>query len=210
MLLEQKSAPADPLLNDYALYQSKVIEEVESCIDESEELYLFTWSPNPQELPNADFRCQHDFAMEFIANYLEGCKVGLACVESTQLGNPHYHGWYQVSDNFLLEQKRISFVKVLQKYGILKITKCKGHYRINSYTTHGNALHYYKKDLFGAMAMQDANPILAGMRSNIDPNPWWFSVDGKKHSVIDLENKLSNKKFYEDFYSNSQPDYKKN
>jgi len=53
------------------------------------------------------------------------------------------------------------------------------------------------------------NPVFSGMKSQIDPNPWWFSIDGKKHSVIDLENKISNKKFYEDFYRDSRPDYKK-
>lgn len=210
MLLEQKSVPADLIDNPYAISQAYIIDEFESSIDQSKELYLFTWSPNPQEMPNADFHCQHDFALEFVGDFLSGCSIGIACVEATQLGNPHYHGWYQLSDDGNTALKRISYVKLLQKYGILKITKCKGHYRINSYSAHGNALHYYKKDLFGAMAMVYNNPVRPNMKSTIDPNPWWFSADGKKHSVIDLENKISNKKFYEDFYKDSRPDYKKN
>lgn len=211
MVLEQEDPPladfADP---DYTITRKgELVEYIESEIDETQPVYLFTWSPNPQELPNADFKCQHDFALEFVADFLDGCETGLACVESSQLGNPHYHGWYQISDEPIKEMKRISYVKVLQKYGLLKITKCKGHYRINSYSAHGNALHYYKKDLFGSMEMVLTNPVFAGMKSEIDPNPWWFSIDGKKHSVIDLENKISNKKFYEDFYADSRPDYKK-
>lgn len=215
-MLEQKT-PNDPvidtvdsLLNPYALEQSEIIERTEACIDPEKKLYLFTWSPDPSQLPNADFHCQHDFAMELVAKFLCGCNIGIACVESSQLGNPHYHGWYQVSEDSNKELMRICYSKVLTQYGILKITKSKGCFRLNSYTKAGNCLYYYKKDLFGSMAMVSCNPVVAGMISKIDPNPWWFDIPGKKYTVADLENKISNRKFYEEFYRNSGGEYKKN
>lgn len=201
--------PDDALIDNFMISQSWFIEKIESSIDQDKQLYLFTWSPTPSELPNADFICQHDFALEFVADYLSGCLIGLACVESSQRGNPHYHGWYQVSEDSYTEAKRICYVKVLQKYGLLKITKCKGYYRIGSYTSHANALYYYKKDIFGCMSYVPTNPIRAGMKSTIEPLPYWFAIEGKRHTVADLENKITNREFYRDFYRDSDPIYKK-
>jgi len=182
------------------------IEFYESCIDEDETLYLITWAPDPKELPNCDFITQHLYNVNFLAEYLKFCECGLFCVESTQAGNPHYHGWYQTSDYYVEELARCAIMKVMERLGIVKITKCKGHYRINSYTAGGNALHYYKADLFGQMQYIPHNPIT--WQSKDDTN--WLSNDfffllnktGRK-TTADIETKICQRDYYREFYSGS-------
>lgn len=214
-MLEQKSPQDDPIVTDEEardtamILNSYIIEWHESYIDPDKDLYLFTFNPNPEELPDADFQCQHEFALGFVTDFLKGCAIGLACVETTQMGNPHYHGWYQLCEDPLMEMRRITAIKVMQKYAPkgIRITKPVGNYRINSYTEHGNALHYYKKDLHGSMARIAHNPITRYTESTIDwfQRSWWFDKPGKKCTVADLENKISNKQFYQNFYKDSQP-----
>lgn len=181
--------------------------DINECkIDANKPLYLITWSPNPSELPHADFNLQHLYSVDMLAGFLKGCKCGLFCVESTQMGNPHYHGWYQVSKNPAKEASRIVSVKVLQRLGMLKITESKGHYRINSYTAHGNCLHYYKKDLHGSMLFVDINPITSESKCHIDwdMNSFFFYVEGKK-TVYNVKDKITQKEFYHQFYKDSEP-----
>lgn len=184
-----------------------VIEHTESLIDQGETLYLVTWSPDPSELPDADFETQHLFNVNLLADYLKACSCGLFCVETTQLGNPHYHGWYQLSASPEKEAFRIVLVKTLQRFGLLKITKSKGHYRINSYTSHGNCLAYYKKDLVGSMLFVGANPITSDTKCDIDwkNNLLYFGDSKKRSSLVELQEKISLKNFYMEFYKDSRP-----
>lgn len=204
ILLEQMKKPTD--YDDAMVAKSTIIELEESTITEDSDLYLLTWSPDPKELPHADFNIQHQFSVDILADYLRSCCNGLICVESTQLGNPHYHGWYQVSANPDKEKMRIVYAKVLQRLGLLKITKSKGCYRINSYTKHGNCLHYYKKDLLESMLFVENNPITAYSKCDIDweLNNFFFYAEGKK-SVYNVKDKITNKEFYKQFYKDSEP-----
>jgi len=214
MLLNRSPPDDDPIITDsdatdhLIYFSSEVIEYYESDIDPDQQLYLFTFNPDPSELPDADFQCQHEFAMMFVVDFLRGCRTGLACVETTQLGNPHYHGWYQLSDDPSMEMRRIVAVKVMQKYAPkgIRITKATT-YRVNSYTNHANCLYYYKKDIFGPMLHVDHALITKHTVCDIDweQRAWWFDIPGKKTSSTELIKKMSDKKFYEEFYRNSDP-----
>lgn len=173
-------------------------------IDDEEDLYLITWAPEPSELPNADFTTQHKYSINLLAAYLKNCKSGLFCVESTQLGNPHYHGWYQVSPDPIKEEYRLIYVKTLQRFGLLRITKSKGHYRVNNYNTRSNCLGYYKKDLLDSMLWVNPNPITADSICDIDwsKNMLFFTKQGRG-SMADLEEKINLKEFYFQFYKDS-------
>lgn len=172
-------------------------------INDQKQLYLITWSPDPSKLPNCDFENQHLFNVNILSNYLKTCSAGLFCVEATQMGNPHYHGWYQVNEE--TELGRIALAKTLAAFGKLKITKSLGHYRINSYSKNGNCLYYYKKDLTTSMLNVKCNPI---DKDTVDDTNWnthifFFDVPGKRKSVADLEAKIVQYKFYEEFYKKS-------
>lgn len=158
---ENQSDSLQTLLVDRAL---SVFTE-ESKIDPSYPVYLITWSPDPKGLPDADFYYQHNFNVYTLVQYLKCCSCGIWCVESTQLGNPHYHGWYQVNDS--TEVARIAVVKCMQNWGRVDIKKSK-HYRVNSYKQGSNSLHYYKKDMVDAMLSIQPNPILSTTESTVD------------------------------------------
>lgn len=201
--MKNEDFPSDSALDAaYKIYYN------EDEIDPDEQLYLITWSPDPEELPHADFITQHTFNVNLLADYLKSCSNGLFCVETTQLGNPHYHGWYQTSDDSKMEYQRIVLVKVLQRFGQLKITKCLGHYRINSYTKQANALYYYKADLFGQMEGVIYNPIDKDTHDNTDWNSYSLFFQSKKkgykESIVDIENKISQRDFYKQFYNDSK------
>lgn len=179
--------------------------ETETMIDPDDTLYLMTWSPNPEDLPDADFETQHRFCYNTIADYLVSCRVGLFCVEATQKGNPHYHGWYQLSHNPDLERLRIACVKAMTKFGMLKITPSIGHYKINNYwTDKANCLYYYKKDLLMSMFWVKHNPIDFSMRDETiwSDNKSLFVKQGVRQSCIDLEHKVTQQVFYREFYFN--------
>lgn len=179
----------------------------ESQINKDEPLYLITWAPNPKDLLDSDFITQHEYNINILSDYIQACEYGLFCVETTQAGNPHYHGWYQVSNNPLRESERIAIVKTMQRFGLVKITKSKGHYKINSYNSHANCLHYYKYDMLGPMAFVEKNPICFDTRSTIDWNDMsyarFFNIEGKRQTVADLEDKMTLRDFYKDFYKKS-------
>lgn len=123
----------------------------ETSIDLTKDIYLITWNPDPKLLPNDDFENQHRWCVTQLSFYCKTCDVATFCLESTQKGNPHYHGFYQRSDDPLKEKGRIMMIKKLQFYAPnnnVKIDKIKKCYRINSYLKGQNALYYYKKDIF--------------------------------------------------------------
>jgi len=130
---------------DELIERGEKIEYAESEIDRNETVYLMTFSPDPANLPDCDPHLQHYWCLDFISGFLGYCKSGLFCLEYSQMGNPHYHGWYQVDDiNAIYKACRM---KMLTRFGLCKITKAKS-YKINSYSERMNALHYYKKEVF--------------------------------------------------------------
>lgn len=180
--------------------------DYEYDIDDSRDLYLFTWAPNPADLPDCAFDLQHDYCVPVIASFLSYCSLGLACVESTQMGNPHYHGWYQLSDDTTKEKLRICTVKLMNRLGMLKITKSKGHYRKYTWHNHANCLFYYKKDCIQAMLSTNNNPITSCSKSTYDFNrSGHLFVKPGRQSVDDIEKSISLYKFYEQFYQDLNP-----
>lgn len=179
---------------------SEVISKEENMIDADEKLYLMTYSPNPIDMPDADFKIQHDWNVNLLSEYLEYCACGLFCVESSQMGNPHYHGWYQVCD--CNELYRIQKIKVLQRFGMVKITKARS-YKINKYYPKGNALYYYKKDLLDAMIDVQPNPITSNTRiqRNYDDEVFRSFLSCQRKEVISTyAKKQADYKYYEEFY----------
>ena len=125
--------------------RAEIIDISENMIVDSDPVYLFTWSPDPELLPDADFKTQHKYSVNFIAEFLDTCLIGLACVEPTQKGNPHYHGWYQVDP--ITEVERLAYVKTMQKFGLVKITECIS-YKKGLWSERCNGLHYYKNHVW--------------------------------------------------------------
>lgn len=189
--------------------KTEIIEFMESTIDIDEPIYGITWSPNPAEMPDADFYLQHNTNVELLASFLKCCETGVFCVESTQRGNPHYHGWYQVDPE--KELARITMCKTLIRFGQLKITQLE-HVKINVYTEKGNALYYYKKDLVGAMLHMEPNPITKDTFStiNFEILPIVGFLNNDTAPCQKIEEVISNRKFYRSFYSDtlSHVDYK--
>lgn len=181
--------------------KTEIIEIEESSIENNEDIYLITWSPDVKELPDADFYLQHNFNVEILVDYLKCCKHGVFCVESSQLGNPHYHGWYQIDDT--KELQRIVIVKTLQRFGIVKIQKVKHSYKIFSWSERANALYYYKADLPDAFLKIEPNPITKETCGTVD----WSVMDMvgffNKGVSSKLTDKISQRKFYRDFYADT-------
>lgn len=198
-------APLDGDDDPQMVELSWLIYEAESKIDPNRPLYLMTYAPNPAELPDCDFGLQHSFVAPWLIDYLKGCYSGCFCVESTQLGSPHYHGWYQHADDPRLEELRIIYVKTLQRYGILKITRCKVAYKINSYSKKGNALHYYKKDLYNSTLYYKFNPITEDTVVDINWDSMLYNSFFTKRLNKDLhiDQILSAYKFTVQFYTDS-------
>lgn len=203
-MLEQKKVYVvnESTLDNVLIEKSEIIEYNESCINEEEQLYLFTWSPDPDEMPDSDFYVQHQVNVDSLREYLACCSCGLVCVESSQMGNPHYHGWYQIDPS--KEGARITIVKVLKRFGMLKISEAR-RYRINSYTEQGNCLYYYKKDVYDSMLPTYPNPITNNTMSTMNVVDLdligFFAKDRKKHR--DIREKISNREFYRSFYTNT-------
>jgi len=191
---------------DYLMEKWNMVIEAEGEIDPDETLYLITWSPDPSELPNADFNTQHLFNVNILSDFLSTVECGLFCVEASQLGSPHYHGWYQLSTDPIKEKSRLTYIKVMQRFSPhgLKITRSKGHYKIGSLVSQANCLYYYKKDLLQSMATIYINPICSQSRVDLDWNSHshLFMKNGRQ-SVADIEDKITLKEFYKQFYENS-------
>nr|QGF19361.1 hypothetical protein [Antarctic circular DNA molecule] len=183
-----------------------VIEEAESKIDPDDDIYLMTWSPDPKKLPDCDFFSQHRWCVEYVRTYLSGCKSGCACVESTQRGNPHYHFWYQTHDNPLVERHRITWIKILQKIGNIKIAdKTVQYYRINAWFKDKNALFYYKEDACAQQLFTPNTPVHKySPLTEIDYEDYkfFFTFTGKKTAREFLE-RTSQVKDLSTFYGKS-------
>lgn len=184
-------------------HSTEIIEKYESAIDDNEDVYLITWVPDPVHLPDADFVTQHMWCVDLLALYLSTCEVGLFCVEATQQGNPHYHGWYQISDE--REEVRIAIHKVLKWYApsATKITKVKSTYKTFNWFKPCNALYYYKKSIIGSMYDIPINVITSESESLVD----WelMASNGFFDKTIDqtLRDKINKQKYLLDFYTNS-------
>lgn len=188
--------------NLHVLNNAAMVEYCESLISEGDDLYLFTWSPDPAQLPDVSFYYQHLYCVNAVASFIQSCECGLACVESNQQGFPHYHGWYQTSDSFVLEQMRIVNVKVFKKLGNFKCEKVKQCYRINSYTKQGNALYYYKADLFGQQCYTQYNLISKLTHDDTDWQEfkWYFVVNPKRKTYQAIQDAVNRIKSVKDFY----------
>jgi len=187
---------------DQIIEKTERLEEEEYEIDEDYTIYLITWCPDPSETPDADFQFQHNTNVNVISDYLKCCKCGAFCVESTQMGNPHYHGWYQVDDDW--EKERIAMIKTLKRFGIVKITPLI-KYKPFSFREKCNGLYYYKKDLLGAMFAIDNNPIFAETREDIEIQKLitlsFFDKRNKGRKSLDkVKDKLSDLAYYKKFY----------
>jgi len=189
--------------------KATLIYSEERKLNEALDTYLITFSPHPSENPDCDFPTQAAFWTNLLADFLGCCKCGLFCVEVNQMGQPHYHGWYQV-DPFK-ELERIVYVKILQKYGThaLKITKALKVYPC-SYRMQCNALHYYKKDVFDGMLDVVNNPISADTKDDTDWNlysSYFFTLEldarGKERMRF-LSEKISDRAYYRQFYTSSK------
>lgn len=192
--------PTDDKAIEKIAEKAEVVRVHEEEVDLQEPVYLITWCPSPRMLPDADFHFQHRYNINTLALFLKSCKCGLFCVEATQLGRPHYHGWYQVDSE--KELARISLVKLLEKLGRVEITRSH-RVRINKYTETRNALWYYKKDLVGSMLIIDVNPI---SRESHDDYRWdltpFFDSDIKGKARL-MSHVVSERDRLMKFYQNS-------
>lgn len=184
---------------------AEIIYEAEHEIDDKAKIYLMTWSPDPKQIPDCDFINQHLWCAQYVHTYLQGCRSGCACVETTQMGNPHYHLWYQICPDFTVEQLRIRWIKVLQKIGNVKITGKVRYYRKNAWYSTRNALFYYKKDSLQEQLMTPCNPITKdSVLPEIDYSQysWFFQIRGRATAKSMLE-RTSQVKDLEEFYKKS-------
>lgn len=182
---------------------AEIIAEQESQIDDADKVYLLTVTPLRDSLPDMDFINQHIYFVPYIISYLQFCKCGAACVESTQSGVPHYHMWYQTTDD-TRELARIRWIKILQRIANVKIATDVRYYRKNKWYSKDNALFYYKEDSLGQQLFTPYNPIYATMQGpTIDYSDYsMFFATGKLTSQKVIE-KASQVKQLEEFYKKS-------
>lgn len=179
-----------------------VIYNAEMSIDPESKVYLMTWSPDPKQSPDCALSLQHEFHVNALIDYLNFCKSGIFCLENSQLGEPHYHGWYQVDETN--EAGRVVMIKVLQKFGKVKIAKCL-EYKINNFKKHRNGLWYYKKDVFDAQLGIKLNPVTKNTpRADIDNSDfaYFMRIEGRKTSRV-MQEKASAYKYYREFYGSN-------
>lgn len=183
----------DVLILDEERYQSAMIDvwshitQAEERIDHYEPIYMFTWSPDPAKIPVCSFYDQHDFLRDCVFNLMKYVYAGAACLEPTQKGNPHYHGWYQIWAN--AEEHRIVMMKVMQRYGQVLINEVqqkpikelKEGGRI-SWTNPQNPLYYYKKDATQAMLYIDWTPIICPRHLDDTYDDYWEFADTMKYT----------------------------
>lgn len=176
--------------------------DAEMGIDDAKQLYMITWNPDPKELPDIDFITQHEYNVAILADYCKACNVSIFCLEATQKGVPHYHGFYQPSTNNVKEAARIAIIKTMERFGRVKIDKSKGMYKkLNFWTPHANCLYYYKKDLLDAMLGYPNNPITKDSISNIEFQPSMFIKSGKRKTTEQVMESFTLREHYRKFYS---------
>lgn len=180
-----------------------IIQEQEAKIDQKDKIYLLTVTPLRGTLPDMDFINQHIFFMPYILSYLEACKCGVACVESTQTGIPHYHLWYQTYDDEN-ELARLRWVKVLQRVANCEFETKVVHYKIGKWYSKSNALYYYKEDSVGQQIYTPYNPIYKGMiPPKVDYNDYTMFFHTGKMTARQAIEKTSQIKLLEEFYKKS-------
>lgn len=200
---ELKANPLDHdnlmIARDWCVY------EHESRINRDKTLYMYTWSPDPDDLPNCDFTIQHDSCIATVVNFTKSCELCLTCVEASAKGNPHYHGWYQKSADTFKNQIHVAMLKTMQQTGNFKVDKSRGHMKIHSYVKAANCLYYYKKELLDESLYITVNPIteFSVPEYTISDFSTFFSVKGKRQTVADIEKSASLQQFYKDFYMKS-------
>lgn len=184
------------------------IYDAELLIDSSRELQLITWSPDPSLLPNAPFEMQHEYNVGILADYCKACHTAIFCVETTQMGNPHYHGFYQCTSDPIKEKMRIAVIKTLQQFGLVKVTRSKGQYKLlNYWTPQANCLYYYKKDVLDSMFGTVNNPINADSMCTIDFSDYayMFKQPGKRVTSSEIVRKQTQREFYKQFFMGDDP-----
>lgn len=193
MIAESENIPEE------FLDKAEKIWEAERNIDMNRAVYLITWAPDPKDLPDCDFDLQHRANVNILADYLRCCSAGVFCVEATQKGNPHYHGWYQT--NPLREKQRIVFQKTLDRFGLSKIAKASS-VQIHRWSKHANALFYYKEELLEEHLFTPLNPVTIESHDDTDWNGLWF-VGMKKNQYKTVVDRMADYKYYETFYKDS-------
>lgn len=181
-----------------------IVYDEESKIDLDDKVYLMTLTPYVKYLPDCDFNNQHLFMAQYVQSYLQTCKSGLACVESTQSGVPHYHLWYQTYDDYR-DMARVKWVKVLQRVFDTKINTKLRHYKINKWYKKNNGLFYYKEDAVGQQLFTPYNPISAtSPLPKVDYTDYnmFFTIQ-KKHTSRQIIEKTSQIADLRAFYEKS-------
>jgi len=177
----------------------------ESKLDLEKDIYLFTWSIREDEFPDLPFNKQHRYYAGLVVNFLSYQQCGAACVEVNQRGLPHYHGWYQLSDDPINQQLATCVTKVMIRYAPagFKVTLSKGHVKIASWSHRSNCLWYYKKDAPTRMLRTPYSYLQQHTKvpdiSQYDQRYGWLK-SGKRQSVADLEEQISLRDFYMNFY----------
>lgn len=146
-----------------------LLEFEESTIDKSLPLVLITWSPSRENMPDTDFVMKHRSNVNFLSDFLKCTSCGAFCVEANEMGQPHYHGFYQHTQDSKTELALIAFLDTMYKTGNLKVTKEVFKYKKFSWSKKANALWYYKKELLTSQFHTPHNPIVS---QSYDETPW--------------------------------------
>jgi len=176
--------------------------DIERTINLEDPVWLITWCPDPKLLPSTDFYLQHNVNVKTLTTFLAGCTTGCFCVEATQLGNPHYHGWYQQSEDPFKENIRIASMKTMDHFGRLDLKVCR-YPKIDKWYSTRNGLYYYKKDAIDKQLLMNPNPIIVTTEStvNFDILPLVNFINGKK--VGTYADNLRDLKFRTEFYTDT-------
>lgn len=137
----------EPAFEDSRLFLTATdrIELAESSIDETQPLYLITWTPNPKRLHfKYDMIKNHKWFRRTVFQQCGKC-VNLLCMipEFNLNGNIHYHGFFQLKDKVKWFKKALPCMK---RIGFVKISKAE-HYKVFDFRPEGNSLYYYKKEV---------------------------------------------------------------
>lgn len=165
-------------------------------------LITFSPDPNPSQMIDAPFDIQHKTFVNLLADYLKYCRAGVFCLEPTQNGNPHYHGWYVPYHNEM-ELGRVQMIKTIKRFGNVKIQHGVRFWRFNCYDEYRNALYYYKKDL----ALFYEVPFSVIVKDSYDNTDWTQQffyttrLNGKKMDFQMAEEKISQINQLRDFYN---------
>lgn len=201
---EEQTEEWEARYDDIIAEKADMVRTYERKINRDEPLYLITWSPDPKETPDASIMIQHYHWYPFLVKAMLCWEVSLMCLETSQRAGIHYHGWYQCSEDPIKEIGRCAYMKVLERFGQLKITKSIGCYVRNSYSKHANCLHYYKADMAQRGILYKQTPFCVETeQTQYEKDIFWPSywmTNGKKQTVSELT-KVSNRDKLLEFYA---------